>query len=284
MRRYTPNPGKTWWVGPYRDHLVGLGLADKTVTVYEGKVRQALQWCESQGLNLDQLAASELRQLAASFPQTHTTLRQLRAGLSHYYTLVGREAPLGAIRVPKKPNYRNRALSPAEARLLAKTARYRIPEGLAVSFGLYMALRVSEIATVRWDRFDDRHEWYSVYGKGDETYMLPVHPVLKDDLRYVPRTGPYVFDGLGSRPHVAAGTVWKWVQQVCEAAGIDRVGAHVLRHTAITTANDATGDLRAVSAFARHKRLETTRLYTRTTDKQLLRVVNAIDYESDMDD
>jgi integrase len=144
-----------------------------------------------------------------------------------------------------------------------------------------MALRVSEIASVQWTRFDDRLEWYTVTGKLDETYSLPVHPVLRDDLRYVRRDSDFVFAGSRGRDHVTAATVWGWVHVVCGWAGIDEVSPHVLRHTAITTANDATGDLRAVSAFARHKRLETTRLYTRTTDQQLERVVNAINYDDE---
>lgn len=267
------------WVSPYRAHLRGAGLAERTIYIYERKVHQAIEWCENNGYELASLDASGLRALANSFPRSHSTLRHLRASLAHYYEMIGRDAPLKAIRPPKKPNYRNRALSVEDARLLAKAARYRIPEGLAVGFGLYMALRASEIASVQWSRFDDRMEWYTVLGKGDETYTLPVHPVLADDLRYVKRYTDYVFEGSRGRDHVTPATVWKWTKEVCDWAGIDQISPHVLRHTAITTANDATGDLRAVSAFSRHKRLETTRLYTRTTDEQLTRVVLAINYE-----
>jgi integrase len=272
---------RPWWVDSYRAHLTGAGLAARTIYIYERKVHQAQEWCGNNGLDLASLDAIQLRALAESFPRSHSTLRHLRASLAHYYDMVGYDAPLRAIKPPKKPHYRNRALSVADARLLAKAARYRIPEGLAVGFGLYMALRVSEIASVQWSRFDDHQTWYSVLGKGDETYTLPVHPVLRDDLKYVKRATDFVFGGSRGRDHVTAATVWGWTREVCREAGIDEVSPHVLRHTAITTAHDKSKDLRTVSRFARHERLETTRLYTRTTDEQLIRVVLAINYEED---
>ena len=269
-------------MAPFRAHLHGEGLSDKTIRVYAIGVRKALEWCDAEGLDLDSLDASQLRSLSDAMPRGHSAMRQLRAGLAHYYAMIGRhDAPLRAIRVPKKPNYKNRALSKDDARLLAKAARYRVPEGVAVGFGLYMALRVHEIATAQWSRFSDDMDWYRVLGKFDETYELPVHPVLQEDLRYMRRETDYVFPGSKGRPHVTDQTVWNWVRDVSDFAGVGKVSTHVLRHTAITTANDNTGDLRAVSAFARHKRLETTRLYTRTTSEQLTRVVMSIDYESD---
>lgn len=46
----------------------------------------------------------------------------------------------------------------------------------------------------------------------------------------------------------------------------------------MATANDNTGNLRAVMAFARHARPETTMGYTRTTARQLMSVMEAISF------
>jgi integrase len=62
---------------------------------------------------------------------------------------------------------------------------------------------------------------------------------------------------------------------------VDNVTPHRLRHTSLSTAQDNTGNLRAVMAFARHARPETTMGYTRTTARQLMSVMEAIDYESE---
>ncbi|HJQ94582.1 MAG TPA: hypothetical protein VJ935_02600 [Acidimicrobiia bacterium] len=50
--------------------------------------------------------------------------------------------------------------------------------GTAVLAGLYLALRISEMASMRWDGFD--LERYTVTGKEDYTATLPVHPRLRD--------------------------------------------------------------------------------------------------------
>ena len=57
-----------------------------------------------------------------------------------------------------------------------------------------------------------------------------------------------------------------------------RVTPHRLRHTALTTANDVTGDLRAVQDFAGHTDPAVTARYTRTSRDALSRAVMALDY------
>lgn len=46
----------------------------------------------------------------------------------------------------------------------------------------------------------------------------------------------------------------------------------------LATANDNTGDLRAVQSFAGHAKPETTSLYTRANARRLAAVVASIDY------
>lgn len=58
----------------------------------------------------------------------------------------------------------------------------------------------------------------------------------------------------------------------------DNFSTHVLRHTALTTALDATENLRAVQAFARHSDPQVTSGYTRATQQQLRRVSDALGY------
>jgi len=50
--------------------------------------------------------------------------------------------------------------------------------------------------------------------------------------------------------------VRSWVDEVAHAAGLGHATTRQLRHTALTMANDATGDLRAVHEFTRHARRE----------------------------
>ena len=94
-----------------------------------------------------------------------------------------------------------------------------------------------------------------------------------------PRRGEgYIFPGRqGYGPFVDPSTIWKWTRDVATAAGIEGwFSTHVLRHTSLTTALDATYNLRAVMAFARHNKPDVTAGYTRTTNEQLRRVSDAL--------
>lgn len=75
-----------------------------------------------------------------------------------------------------------------------------------------------------------------------------------------------------------AGTIASWCAQIASDAGLDAVAPHRLRHTAIATINDETGDLRAAQEFARHADPSTTQLYTRVTAQRLRRAVDSLRY------
>jgi integrase len=147
--------------------------------------------------------------------------------------------------------------------------------GLAVALGLYQALRRTEIAELRWDCFEDG--WLTLTGKGGVTANLPVHPVVAELLERHDRSGPWLFPGRFGGP-VTPATIWQWIRDLADEAGIVGMTTHRLRHTALATANDATGDLRSVQAFARHADPRVTAGYTRASRRRLQAVVASIDY------
>lgn len=267
----------------FDDYLVAAGLAPGTIRNYLWRYSQIQEWCEQAGVDLRDATAPQLAALGASFKRDHTTLSQVRATLAKYYEYQDRwDAPLKALRVPTAPNRPNRALTREDARLLHKAARYRPPEGVAVLMGMYMGLRVTEIASAEWAKFDAHMEWYQCLGKGSKTRYLPVHPVLAQDLRYMRKDTAWVFPGrTGIRDHVRPATVWKWCKQVAEFAGIREITIHQLRHTAITEVYDRTGDLKAAQEFAGHSKSTTTQVYTRRNVTRLVTAVNLINYDED---
>ena len=158
---------------------------------------------------------------------------------------------------------------------MVKAAKGWHPEGTAVLLGMYLALRREEIAKARWDRFDEFYTWYTVQGKFDATDTLPVHPVLRDQVSAVRLMvkGEWLFPGSRGRERVTEMTINVWTDKVAAAAGLGHVHPHQMRHTAIAMVNDETGDLRTAQVFARHKRLESTQIYTRTTKEKLERAM-----------
>ncbi len=273
----------------FTEYLYGQGLSPKTIRIYTRLFIRAGEWLEAKrDTTIDEAGPYDIVELARMIPGNRSSLSQLRATLAHYWNMTGRpRPPVKALRVPRKAEPISRALTPEEAGKLVGAAVNRHPEGTATLIGLYLALRVGEIARFQWTGLDEKMEWYRVQNiKGAAADSLPVHPELRAHLAWV-RSSKYirrnsdsvwVFPGYRGRDHVTEATVWGWVKDLSEDAGIGRIHTHRLRHTALTVANDSTGDLRAVSKFARHRRVETTMSYTRTTASALERVMTALDY------
>lgn len=260
-----------------REKLLNEGLSPRTVDLYYRSTRSAEWWFSEHGLDLRRATAVQVARYADTLPNTHASRNLLRASLKWYWVFTGRRRPpLGAIRIPTRQKMVCRALEPEDAAMLAKAARGRgDAKGLVVMFALYSALRRAEIAALRWDAFGDG--WVTLVGKGNREAAIPLHPELLIALNGAARRGPYLFPGRGGG-HINPATVWHWFREVAEDAGLGPVATHIGRHTALATANDATGDLRGTMEFARHARPETTAGYTRTTAKRLREVVESLDY------
>ena len=258
------------------EYLYAIGLAERTITVYRRAVDRFVEWCSNESINPDIVTGRQLAEYASFIPMTHASRRQHRVALRHWYDMQGLAPALEAIRVPPRKRGVSKALEPWEASALAAAALGVFPQGLAVLLGLYLGLRREEIAKTRWDRFSHDLAWYTVLGKNDLEATIPVHPVVAGDL---PRRTAYVwlFPGRSSA-HVRPETVTTWIAQIARDAKVDGVHPHRLRHTAIATVNDVTGDLRAAQEFARHADISTTQRYTRVGRDRLLRAVAALNY------
>ncbi|MDP8928687.1 MAG: site-specific integrase [Actinomycetota bacterium] len=214
-------------------------------------------------------------------PPSRSTRNILRAALLRYWQLSPRrrQPPTGVLKVPRKPRGVCRALEEHDAVLLEKAALGAVPQpaGVAVLLGLYQALRRGEIARCRWDWWDWPAGELTVVGKGGAVDSIPIHPAMAEILADYPQRGLYLFPGRPPRPHVNPATVWEWTKKVASKAGISTT-THVLRHTCLATANDGTGDLRAVQHYARHTDPAVTTIYTRAHRRRLDAVVAAIRY------
>ncbi|HEX7099644.1 MAG TPA: site-specific integrase [Acidimicrobiia bacterium] len=267
----------------YEEYLTGLGLAPATVRMYRFRLGQAIEAARELGVDLDSPTAVGLSKLRSAFPESNTTLRQVRCALGHWFDMQGKAAPLKALRVPKKPRYHWRGLETDEARRLAREATRWHPEGLAVLVALYMGLRREEIATMRWDRFSPDLSTYQVYGKGGYQDTIPVADDLKPLLEAHHSAYVWLFPGAGRR-HVNPATISEWVKRVAKAADIDprTIAPHRLRHTAIGFVCDTEG-IRVAQRFARHVRIDTTQIYTRATEQQVRLSANMMPWLKDDD-
>jgi integrase len=263
--------------------LLGLGLAPRSVNLYTGAIQTAERWFAAQGWHLTTATADQVAAYLEAKPNTFASRNLLRAAFKHYWELTGRRnPPLRAVRVPPKPAMVCRALDEEDARRLARAAQDRHDRhGLAVILGLYQGMRREEIATARWDAVRE-DGWLEITGKGSKRRTIPLHPVavaaLSEVLAQTPPPHEWVFPGRWG-DHCTPATIWDWCRRLAAEAGVSQaVWTHRLRHTALATQNDATGDLRTVQAFAGHSRPEVTSGYTRATSRRLLAAVAALDY------
>jgi integrase len=267
-----------------REAWTAEGLAPKTIAAYLAVLGRAEARLSDMGTSILGASATEVRALAEGWPRTRASRMQLRVALARAWEVAGRPAaPALAVAVPTKPRYRCRALPEPSAAALARTAAAEPgPAGLAVLLGLYAGLRVGEIAALEWGAVSG-DGWLRFVGKGQVSRELPLHPRLAGRLaerrERLGSSSAYVFPGRFGA-HVAAGTVWGWVRRLSRRAlGVD-VAPHELRHTAIATLHDLSGDLRVAQAFAGHARIETTVLYTRLPARRLEAAVAALSYEA----
>lgn len=261
----------------YADHLVGQGFKAKTVREYRREVEWAKAWFDARGLSLRTATPSQVAEYADTRPHTPGVRSHLRAALVHWWDWQGVDGWPKAIDVPSEGERICKALDPSDATAIVKTAMGWWRPGTAVLIGAYLGFRNEEIATLRWESFDRDLEWCRIVGKNSKQRTVAVPKPLADEL--APRRAKgYLFVGR-TGGHVSHTAIWKWVRQVADAAGVEeRVWPHRLRHTFAATANDNTGQLRAVMTAMGHSRPETTARYTRTTGDALRLVADSLDY------
>lgn len=249
-----------------------------SVRQYQRAIVKADAWCQARGHSLAKAPGPLIARYADSLPLSASTRRILRCALKHYWEINHRKnPPLDFLRVPPTPEMVCRAFDDDDARRLAKLARQRGDrKGFALALGIYQAMRRAEIAHCRWTDFgDDGH--LKIVGKGDKQRVIPIHPEVLDKLAVAERRGVYVFPGRFGG-HVSPATVWSWIRELGEEAGVVGITTHRLRHTCLAIQNDVNKDLRATQQFAGHSKIQTTEGYTRTRAAALRAAMLSVDY------
>ena len=262
-------------------YLALAGLSDSSIRNYRPMF---VRWCDyatTRGRDPFTPDALTVRAFAAQLTGTRSIIAHARAMIGHLCRATASPDTSAAIPLPRQPRRTSRALEPDRAAALVVEARRAGLAGLAVLVGLYTAARRSEIASLAWRHVNlDAGMVTLTRDKTRDLHTVPAHPELVALLaeRRIPGE-TWVFAG-SYGGHVAPATVWSWVTAVAERAGVGHVTPHVLRHTALTLANDATGDLRAVQQLAGHTDPAVTAGYTRASSAALAAAVGALNYTS----
>lgn len=241
------------------------------------------------GLRLDRLAAADVSMfLARECPKRSVSgardLVSALRSLLRYLHLVGWiEAPL-VWALPSIADLRDRTLprglEPAAVkRLLASCDRRRLVGRRDFAILLLLSrlgLRAGEVAGLRLDDVDWRRGLLLVHGKGGRYDELPlpddVGQALVSYLRRRPRCpSRAVFVRVTApRRELNRSTIGWVVRAACDRAGLPRVGAHRLRHTAATEMLRRGASLAEIGEVLRHREQKTTAIYAKV-DRTALR-------------
>lgn len=258
------------------------GLSDSTLRTYRALYLRWCDWCTTYGRDPDRPDPLSVRAWAKTIHGSRSMLTQARAMVGQMCRALECDEVQTAIYVPADRTARAyRGLEHDQAVALATQAHTAGIAGTAVLVALYTSARRGEIASLQWPRVDfDRMTVRFERPKVRDLHTVPLHTRLAEHLaeRRVPGE-QWVFPGRHGG-HVAPATIWQWIGQVAEAAGVGHVTPHQLRHTSLTEANDNTGDLRAVQDLAGHSDPSQTSRYTRKNESRLRAAVESLDFST----
>ena len=246
------------------------GLADATVRVYSAMAVRWTDWAVTNRRDPWRPDPLSVRAWSKTVTGTRSSLAHARATMRWWCQACAVDDVSSAIPLPRRASNARPLLDVDQTVRLLQVAEVSGLAGLAVQVSLYTAGRRSEVASLAWGNIDlERATITLVRQKVRDRLTLPLHPNLADALvRRDTGEGGWVFPGRHGG-HVAPATIWQWVKDVGEVAGLGKVTPHMLRRTSLTQINDSTRDLRAAQLFAGHSRPETTALYTRVSDDRL---------------
>jgi site-specific recombinase XerD len=166
-----------------------------------------------------------------------------------------------------------RGLDPAAVRrLLASCDRRRLVGRRDFAILLLLSrlgLRAGEVAAIALDDLDWRAGMLLVHGKGGREDALPVPADVGEAIVFYLRRRPrcecrsLFLRVTAPRQGLNRCTVAWVVRAACDRAGLPRVGAHRLRHTAATQMLRAGASLAEIGQVLRHREQKTTAIYAK---------------------
>lgn len=133
-------------------------------------------------------------------------------------------------------------------------------------------IRISELKYFTYESLNSNY--IKVYNKGKERTII-IRQDLTRELRKYCRENKiksgYIFRNIKTGKLINASTIWRQMQRVAGAARVNKkkVHAHSFRHLfAQVFLNEFSGNITELADILGHNSLETTRLYTRSSDSQ----------------
>jgi integrase/recombinase XerC len=280
----------------YAAHLEHSPLTGHTPRTYLGAIRAYLAWLQQAGVDGDPLndaaakdwAVRDYRSYLVTVAKRATsTVNKSLAALQDFYVWRGLGQPQG-IKRHQVARHAPKALEPrAKLRYLRAVEACPYARDRAIALlPLYAGTRIAEIRAldVTDVRLSARKGELHLVGKGEKSRTVPVHPKLREALGAWlaerparPGAGSAALFTSGRGTRMTTDALADVITAITTTAGLeDHVTSHVLRHTFGTELTRNGVDIVTVAELMGHASLETTRLYTRPSEADMQRAVDAL--------
>lgn len=216
------------------------------------------------------------------------SLQRLLSALRSFYRWMMREGfaehnPATAVKAPKSPAKLPATLdSDAVTRLLDIKADspLAIRDKAIMELFYSSGLRLSELASLRWDQIDPTSGLITVTGKGNKTRVVPVGSYAAKALtawrkargNFAGFDEPHIFVSNRGTP-ISTRTIQSRIRYWAKKQGLpQQVYPHLLRHSFASHMLESSGDLRAVQELLGHADISTTQVYTHLDFQHLAKV------------
>jgi integrase/recombinase XerC len=141
-------------------------------------------------------------------------------------------------------------------------------------------LRLSELASLRWEQVDLGSGMVTVTGKGNRSRMVPVGRIATKAMlewrkargQFASFEDPHVFVSQRGNP-IAVRTIQTRIRHWAKRQGMaQNIYPHLLRHSFASHMLESSGDLRAVQELLGHADISTTQIYTHLDFQHLAKV------------
>ncbi len=268
------------------------GLSKRTLYAYQRDLDQLLTYLEAE--KIDQPGQVTQHHNRAFIAQRHRqglggkSLQRLLSAIRSLFRWLLREGiaehnPATPVKAPKSPRHLPATL---DADSIGQLLDIPCDTPLAIRDKAIMelfyssGLRLSELASLRWEQLDLSSGMVTVTGKGNRSRMVPVGRVASEALlewrkarvQFVSFEEPHVFVSQRGNP-IAVRTIQSRIRYWAKRQGIPQnIYPHLLRHSFASHMLESSGDLRAVQELLGHADISTTQIYTHLDFQHLAKV------------
>ena len=255
-----------------------------TLDRYEANVTKFIEWLPDETDITKELLIEFKEHLAETLGSTNT-INTYIVEVNKFLKWLGlKECTVKKIKMQSRQS-NEEVLSLADYKRLLRFAK-RLGDHQTYYIMKILAMTGIRISELRYFKVENMESYYiKVFNKGKERTIIVRQDLMRELKRYAKEQGikeGYLFPSpVNKGQMINVSTIWRHMKQLAGASRVkkSKVHAHSFRHLfAQVFLNTYTDSITELADILGHKSLETTRLYTRTSDAQKRTKMERMDF------